>query len=88
MDPRIDGRIDTCGSTPCMLATPMRKEVITDATCSSVWVSRTPSHVSQTVRDGTTPYKCDIDVSSPWANSPVLIEGISMSPASGHSGSL
>ena len=56
--------------------------------CSSAQVNRILRHVSQMGRYGTTPGDFDIDVRSPWSNSPILIGGIGVSPASGHSGSL
>ena len=37
-------------------------------------------------RDGTTPSNCDIDLNPPQYNSPVIIQGISVYTAIGHSG--
>ena len=88
MYPWIDDRVVTCGASLRKLATPSTTEVITDTLRSSVWVLRSPRHVIQTIRDGTTPLNCDISVSSTWANSPVLIVGIGVPPIRGHSGSL
>ena len=88
MDPRIGDRISTCGVTPNTLVSPTTKEVITDAACSSAWVNWTPRHEIRMGRDGTTPGNCAIDVRYPQNKPPVLIGVITVSPTSGHSGSL
>ena len=86
--PRIENRIANFGGTPHTLEAPMTKEVITDAARRSAWVNRTRRHEIRTDRDGTTPGNFDIAVRSPRHNSPVLIGGIGVYPASGHSGIL
>ena len=73
MDPRIDDRIATCGGTLHMITMPMTKEVIIDVVQSSAQVNQTPRNVRRTGGYGTTPGDCEIDVRSPWHNSPVLI---------------
>ena len=88
IDPRIDDMVATCGASPHKLATPQMTEVITDMSCSRAWILRTPRYVRWTDRDGNTPGKCDIAVRSPRDNSPVLIGGIGVYLASGHSGIL
>ena len=88
MDPRIDDSIATCGGTPHTLVTPTTKDFITDVARISARVLRTPRHVIRTGRDGTNPGDCDIAVRSPRYISPVIIGGITVSPTSGHSGSL
>ena len=55
IDPCIDGRVVTCGAYPHKLTVPPKTEAITDAAYSSARVLRTPRHVNQTHRDGTTP---------------------------------
>ena len=55
MNPQIDDWIATCSGTPHTTVTPLTKEVITDAACSSARVIRSPRHVIRTSRDGTTP---------------------------------
>ena len=70
------------------LATPQTKEVITDASRSSVWILWTPRRESRTGRDRTTPVDCDNAVRSPRYNSPFLIGGTGVPPTRGHSGSL
>ena len=87
MDSRIGDRIAICGGTHHMLVRSTTKEVITDAARRSTQVNRNPRRVIQTGRDGTNPGDCNIAVRSPQNNSPVLIVGITVYPASGHSGS-
>ena len=88
MDPRIDDMIDTCRGTPHKIATNLKKEFITDVTCSSVRVLQTPRNVSRTCRDRNTPGNTPYSVRSPQANSPFLIGVIGVSPTIGHSGIL
>ena len=80
--------VATSGASPIKLSTPQMREVITDATRSSARILQNPSRVIWTGRDGTTPGNCYIALSSPKANSPFLIGGISVSPTRWHSGSL
>ena len=86
--PRIENRVATCGGTPHALAMPTTKEFITDTARSSVRVLWTPVHVRRTCRDNTTPGDCTVSLSSPRMNSPVLIEGTTVSPACELIGSL
>ena len=86
MDTSIADRIVTYGGSPCTLATPTTKEVITDATRSSPRVNWTPRYVRRTGRDGSTRGDTCIDISYPWDNSPVLILGTTMYPSCGIGG--
>ena len=88
MDTRIYNRIATCGRTHHALATPTIKGLITDAARSSARFLRAPRHVIRTGRDDNAPGYNPHDVRYPWDNSPVLIGGIGVSPAIGHSGNL
>ena len=85
MDPQIDNNIATFSQTPHTIVTHLTKEVITDAAHRSAQVLQTPRHVIRTGRGGTNPENTPHDLSPPWDNSPVLIEGIGVSPTSGHS---
>ena len=75
----------TCGTSTHKLATPQMTEVITDVARRSTWILRTPRRIIQTGRDSTTQLECNISVSSPQDNSPVLIGGIGFPPTRGHS---
>ena len=72
MDPRIDNWVATCGGTPHLLATPMTKKVITNATRRNAQVKQTPRHLIQTGRYGSTPGNTPHTVRSLRDNSPVL----------------
>ena len=85
---RMDDRIATCVGTPHTIATHTMKEVMTDVAHRIARVLLTPRHVSRMGRDGTTPRETPYALSPPQDNSPVLIGGIRVSPAIGHSGSL
>ena len=63
----------TCGGTPRALAMPTTKGVIIDTAHSSAHILRTPGHVMRSGRDDNTPRDCDVSVSSPRDNGPVLI---------------
>ena len=54
-----------------------------DAMQRNTRILQTPRHVRRTGRDGTTPGVCDVDINTPWCNSPVLIVGTIVSPACG-----
>ena len=88
MDPRIDNSIATCGGTSHTLVTPTTKELVTDTAFSSAQVIWTPMYVIRTGSYGTTPGDTPHAVRNPLDNSPVLVGGIGMTPASGHSGRL
>ena len=88
IDPQTYDRISTCSGTPHTIVTHLMKEFITDAARSSARVLWTPKHVIHTGRVSTTPGNTPHAVRSPQTNSPVLIGGIGVYPASGLSGSL
>ena len=88
MNPHIDDMVASCGSSSHTFVAPTMKEVITDVVCISAQVLQTPRHISRTDRDSNTPGDTPQTVRSPRDNSPVLIGGIGVSPASGHSGIL
>ena len=62
IDPRIDDRFATSGASTLKLATPQTTEVIMEKSRSNAQILRNPRHVSQTVRDGTTPGECNVSV--------------------------
>ena len=83
MYPWIYDRVAICGASLHKLATSQMTKVIKDAARSSAQVLRTPRCVIQMGRDD-----CNISVSSPWANYPVMIGVIGVPPTRYHSGSL
>ena len=54
IDPRIDNRVATSGSSTLKLETPQTTKFITDAACINTHVLRNPGHVIRTGRNGTT----------------------------------
>ena len=88
MDHRIENRVATYGASLHKLLTTETTEVITDEVRSSARVIRTPRHVRQTDRDGTTTDNCRISISPPRDHSLILIGVIEVPPTIRHSGSL
>ena len=88
IDHQIDDRFVTSGVSPHKHATPQTTEVIMDAARSSTRILLNPRRVSRMGRYSTTSGNCNISISSPPANSPVLIGGIGSPSTRGHSGTL
>ena len=88
MDLSIDNRVAMIVGGPETLSTPATNKLVVDTAHGDAWLNRTPRHVSQTVRDGSTPGDTGMDVRSKPAPSPVIIGSTNIYPAFGLSGSL
>ena len=87
IDNHIPHRVPTCGGTHHARTTPTKKELITDAACSSARVIWTPVYVSRMGRDNTTTQDRTIAVRPPWENELVLIGDTTIYPTCGIMGS-
>ena len=83
MNPSIENRIAIIGGDYRTLPTPATKEVVADAARGSVRVNQTLRHVRRMARDGITPGKTGLAVSSKPASYPFLIGSTTISPACG-----
>ena len=75
IDPWITDGVAACRGTLIACQTPTSKVIITDATRSSAHIYRNPGDLSQTGRDGTTPWNRNTYIRPPRLNYSVLIGG-------------